>query len=76
VSYTECVGDTRNEYRILTWKSAGKKHFGMDMLWRRCNGGKYGSQEIECDDVGWTQLAKFRIYWLVLVNMVMKIRLL
>jgi hypothetical protein len=61
VSHTACVGDTRNEYRILAWKSVGKRHFGMDMLWRRCKGGKYGSKEIGCDDVGWIQLAHFRI---------------
>jgi hypothetical protein len=76
VPHTACVGDTRNNYRILTWKCVGKKHFGMDILWRRCNGANYGSKEVGCDDGCWIQFAKFRVYWLVLVNMVMKIRLL
>jgi len=59
--HTACVGDTRNEYRILAWKSVGKKGFGMDILWRTCNGDKYGSKEVGCDDVDWIQLAQFRV---------------
>jgi len=61
VPHTACAGDARNVYRILAWKSVGKKHFGMDLLWRRCKGGKYGSKEIGCDDVDWIQLAQFRV---------------
>ena len=72
MSNTACVGDTRNEYRILAWKSVEKRDFGMNILWRRCNGVIYGSKKIGRDDVGWVQFATFRVYWLVLVNMVMK----
>jgi hypothetical protein len=46
VSRTACVGGTRNAYRILTWKSVCKRHFGVDILWRRCKGGKYGSKDM------------------------------
>jgi hypothetical protein len=61
VSHTACVGGTRNEYRILTWKSVWKRHFGVDIFWRRCKGGKYESKDAGCVDVGWIQLAQFGV---------------
>jgi hypothetical protein len=68
------MGERRGVYRILVEKPEGKRPLGRH---RRSleNNIKADLQEVGCGVMDWTELAKDRDRWRVLMNVVMNLRL-
>ena len=60
-------------YRVLVWKSEGKRPLGRPRL-RWENNIKMDLQEVGCGSMDWIELAQDRDRWRALVNAVMNIR--
>jgi hypothetical protein len=68
-----CGGEKRDVYRALVGKPEGKRPLGRPR--RRWEGNiKMDLQELECEGMGWVDIAQHKDGWLTLVNAVMKMR--
>jgi hypothetical protein len=67
------MGERRGVYRVLVGKPKRKRTFGRPRF-RWEDNIKMDSQEVECGDMDWIELAQDRDRWRALVNVVINLR--
>jgi hypothetical protein len=67
------MGEIRGVYRVLVWKSEGKRPLGRPRH-RFVDNIKMNIQDVGCDGMDWVDVAQNRDRWRALVNAVMNLR--
>jgi len=67
------MGDRRGLYRVLEWKSEGKRLLGRPRR-RREDNSEMGLPEVGSGGTDWIELAQDKERWRALVNTVMNVR--
>jgi len=67
------MGEGRDVYRVLVWKTEGKRPLGR--VWRKWEDNiKMDLQEVGCQGMDWIDLVQDRDRWRALVTAVMSLR--